>query len=89
MGGGDGEEGGFDAGCLLLVEVEGEEGKVGGDFGVDDFRPVEDLEVLAGMEEGKELNAHWGEEEVCVADAAVGEVEKSQSRGEGEESPPK
>ncbi len=59
-----------------------------GDVGVVDFGPVEDLEVPVRVEEGEQLDAEGGEDEVGVADAVVGEQEAGKGRDQREGSPP-
>ena len=53
------------------------------------LRPVEDLEILSGFEEGKDLNAEGSQDEVGVADTVQGETEEDKSSWKGCKTPPR
>ena len=58
------------------------------DLGIRDFRPVEDLQVFAGIEERKDLEAKRSEDDVGMARAAEGEAKTERGEGQGNERPP-
>ena len=84
----EGGEGCHDSGGFFPVEMDDQ--LIFSDyFRIRYLRPVEDLEILPGFEEGEDLNAEGSQDEVGVADTMQGETEEDKSGRKRGETPPR